>query len=101
ELTWTFDGVDAAYVQLGAALPVLPAHRLRAVAPATWPTADYFARPDVVSGPFALVETAGDHVTLAANPHYAEGRSADGAYPGADGPFDHAPYLERVVLQAW
>lgn len=102
EVVWTFDGIDAAYVQLGAGLPVLPAHRLRSIAPPAWTRADYFQRPDVVSGPFMLADVAaGDHLTLAANPQYADGRAAAGAYPDGDAPFDHAPHLGRVVVQAW
>jgi peptide/nickel transport system substrate-binding protein len=100
EVVWTFDGVDAGYLQLGAALPVLPAHRLRSLAPATWTRDGWFQQPDVVSGPFVPAESVpGDHLTLAANPHYGDGRSADAAYPDGGGPFDHAPYLERVVLE--
>ncbi|HSR22789.1 MAG TPA: ABC transporter substrate-binding protein, partial [Candidatus Eisenbacteria bacterium] len=100
EVVWTFDGVYAGYAQLGAALPVLPAHRLRAIAPAGWTQDRFFLSPDVVSGPFAPAGgVPGDHLTLSANPHYADGRSAEGAYPDGDGPFDHAPHLEHVVLQ--
>ena len=92
EVTWTFDGVYAGYVQLGAALPVLPAHRLRPIAPAGWAQDGYFRRPDVVSGPFAPDGPAsGDHLALSANPHYPDGRSADGAYPAGDSPVDHPP----------
>jgi len=101
EVVWTFDGVDAGYVALGAAFPVLPAHRLRGIAPAGWLHADYFARPDVVSGPFTVAEAVpGDRLTLAANAQYADGRVDPDAYAGGDAPFDHAPHLERVVLEA-
>ena len=101
EVVWTFDGIDAAYVVLGAALPVLPAHRLRDVAPAAWAQADYFRRPDVVSGPFTVAESVpDDHLTLAANPQYADGRADPDAYPDGGAPFDHAPSLERIVTRA-
>jgi peptide/nickel transport system substrate-binding protein len=101
ELVWTFDEVYAPYVQLGASLFPLPAHRLAGVAPDRLAQDGFFARPDVVSGPFALAEDVpGDHLTMAANPRYADGRAAAGAYRDGDGPFHHAPHLERVVLQA-
>jgi peptide/nickel transport system substrate-binding protein len=101
ELVWTFDEVYAPYVQLGASLFPLPVHRLAGVAPDRLAQDGFFARPDVASGPFALAEDVpGDHLTLAANPRYADGRTAAGAYPDRDGPFQHAPDLERVVLQA-
>jgi peptide/nickel transport system substrate-binding protein len=101
ELVWTFDEAYAPYVQLGASLFPLPAHRLAGVAPDGLARDGFFARPDVVSGPFALAEDVpGDHLTLAANPRYSDGRAAAGAYPDGDGPFHHAPDLERVVLQA-
>ena len=100
EVVWTLDRVYAGYLQLGAALPVLPAHRLRPIAPAGWAQDGYFRLPDVVSGPFAPAgPESGDHLTLSANPHYPDGRSAEGAYAAGDGRFDHAPYLEHVVLQ--
>jgi peptide/nickel transport system substrate-binding protein len=99
EVVWTLDRIDAGYVQLGAALPVLPAHRLRSIAPAGWTQDGFFRTPDVVSGPFAPAgPAAGEHLTLSANPHYPDGRAAPGAYPDGDGHFDHAPYLQRVVL---
>lgn len=101
EVVWTFDEVYAAYVQLGAALFPLPDHRLAGVPPDALAQDAYFARPDVVSGPFTVAQDVpGDHLTLAANPRYAAGRAAAHAYPGGDGPFDHAPGLGAVVLQA-
>lgn len=99
EVVWTFDTTYPAYVQLGARMFLLPAHRLAAVAPGALAADAFFQRPDVVSGPFAVAESVPDHLTLAANPRYAAGRAARGAYPGGDGPFDHAPYLQRVVLE--
>jgi peptide/nickel transport system substrate-binding protein len=100
EVVWTLDGVDPAYLTLGAGLFVMPAHRLRSVAHAAWSRDAFFQRPDVVSGPFAALEAVpNDHIVFAANPHYADGRSASGAYGGA-APFTHAPYLQRVVFEA-
>ncbi len=100
EVRWTFDGVDAGYLQLGAALFLLPAHRLQGVAVDGLAQDAFFRRPDVVSGAFALAQAvAGDHLTLAANPRYADGRSVVRAYPAGDGPFVHAPYLDRVVVE--
>jgi peptide/nickel transport system substrate-binding protein len=94
EVVWTLDGVDPAYLLLGDGLFVLPAHRLRAAG--DWSA--FLARPDVVSGPFAVTSgQAGGRLVLAANPQYGGGRTAPGAYPEG-GPFDHAPYLERVVF---
>src|SRR5207302_10125022 len=90
-------GVDPAYLPLGAGFFLLPAHRLAGVA--DWSAGDFVERPDVVSGPFAIADQGdGDRLVLAANPQYADGRTAAGAYPGG-GPFAHAPYLERIVFQ--
>jgi peptide/nickel transport system substrate-binding protein len=99
ELRWTFDGVYSPYLLLGAGLYVMPAHRLRSVPRSRWSQDDFFQRPDVGSGPFLVSEAAEDHVVFAANPRYADGRNVPGAYPGGAGPFHHAPYLERVVLE--
>ncbi len=79
---------------------LLPAHRLQGVALDGLAQDAFFMRPDVVSGPFTLAAAvAGDHLTLAGNPHYADGRSAGHAYPAGDGPFVHTPYLDRVVVE--
>ncbi|HEY4028096.1 MAG TPA: ABC transporter substrate-binding protein [Candidatus Dormibacteraeota bacterium] len=100
EVVWTLAGIDPGYVDLGAALFVLPAHRLRSVPVATWAQDGYFRQPDVVSGPFTVAEAVPfDHLILAANPRYTGGRAARGAYLDGGAPFTHAPYLEHVVLQ--
>jgi peptide/nickel transport system substrate-binding protein len=101
ELVLTLDGAGAPYLPLGAGLAVMPAHRLRSLPFGSWSRDAFFQRPDVTSGPFVVSEAVtGDRVVFDANPHYADGRVRAGAYPGADGPFAHAPYLERVVFQA-
>jgi peptide/nickel transport system substrate-binding protein len=100
EVVWTLAGTVPDVVELGADLFPLPAHRLRSIPVAAWAQDDWFRRPDVVSGPFTVAEAEpGDHVLLAANAQYADGRARRGAYPAGDGPFTHAPYLERVLLQ--
>jgi peptide/nickel transport system substrate-binding protein len=100
EVVWTFDEVYAPYVQLGASLFLLPAHRLAGVAPDRLAQDGFFARPDVFSGPFAVAEDVpGDHLTLSANQRYGNGRTAAAAYPDGDGPFHHAAELSAVVLQ--
>jgi peptide/nickel transport system substrate-binding protein len=99
EVVWTLDGVDPAYLQLGAGLYVMPAHRLQGAPRGDWGRDAYFRLPDVVSGPFAISETDGRSIVLTANPQYADGRAAPGAYAGA-APFTHGPYLQRVVFQA-
>jgi peptide/nickel transport system substrate-binding protein len=96
-------GVYGAYLLIGAQLRVLPSRRLQAVPPADWARL-YFSRPDVVSGPFGLGEVvSGERITFNANPGYAAGRSARGAYSGRGraGPFNHAPHLARVVVRIY
>ena len=101
ELVLTLDGAGPHYLALGAGLAVLPAHRLATLPHAAWSQDAFFQHPDVTSGPFVVSEAVdGQRVVFDANPHYADGRARGGAYPGADGPFAHAPYLERVVFQA-
>lgn len=100
ELLWTFQDVYAPYLELGAALLVVPAHRLASVPPAAWPGHPFFQHPDAVSGPFQPLQvTPGRRIVYGANPHYADGRSAPGAYPRRKGPFDHAPRLAGLVFQ--
>ena len=99
ELTWTFDTLDPAYLLLGAGMFLMPAHRLEAVAHADWSRDPFFQRPDVVSGPYAVTDLApADHLVMATNAQYADGRFAPAAYPDGDSPFTHGPYLDRVVL---
>lgn len=72
-LTIHFKSVYPDYLLLFGA--VLPAHRLSAIAARDLPSDGYWQKPDVVSGPFTVVDAvAGDHFTLARNPRYADGR---------------------------
>jgi peptide/nickel transport system substrate-binding protein len=100
EVIWTMNGIDPAYLELGAGLFLLPWHRLQGVAQGEWSNDPYFRDPDVVSGPFTVVEAvAEDHLVMAANRQFSDGRSVAGAYPGGGGAFVHSPYLQRVVLE--
>jgi len=119
ELVWTFgpapkgscgaaadltSGVYGPYLQMGPVFWVMPKHRLEAVPRASWAGDPFFARPDAVSGPFTVSEAvAGQRLTYVSNPHYADGRSAPGAYTGRGGPvyFAHAPYLDRIVYRVY
>ena len=101
EVVWTFDAIDPAYLSLGAAMFVMPAHRLQAVDHKDWSRDAFFQKPDVVSGPFRVAEVAAaDHLVFAANPQYSDGRALVGAYPGRGSPFSHRPYLDRLVFMA-
>lgn len=119
ELIWTFgaatrgqcgsttDGqtaVYAPYLQLGPVMWVMPKHRLETLKRREWRTDRFFLAPDVASGPFTVSEVVpDDRITLAANPHYADGRSAPGAYPSRGTPAyaNHGPYLDKVVFKAY
>ncbi|MDQ6898885.1 MAG: ABC transporter substrate-binding protein, partial [Candidatus Dormibacteraeota bacterium] len=95
-LTWSFSEVYAPYLALGAELFPLPAHRLQGGSGDA-----FFARPDAISGPFApAAATSGQRLEWLRNAHYADGRSAQGAYPGGDGPFTHAAWLDGVSFRA-
>ena len=101
EVVWTFDAIYPAYLSLGAALFVMPAHRLEAVPRAEWSRDGFFQKPDVVSGPFVLIDVApGDHMVFAANPQYPDGRGLAGAYRDGGSPFSHRPYLDRLVFMS-
>jgi len=101
EVVWMFDSVYPAYLLLGAAMFVMPAHRLQAVAHADWFRTGFSQRPDVASGPFVVAETvAADHMVFAANPQYTDGRTAVDAYPDGRSPFSHRPYLDHIVFLA-
>lgn len=101
ELVLTLDGAAAPYLALGAGLAVMPSHRLASLPRSAWSPDAFFQHPDVTSGPFVVSEAVdGQRIVFDANPHYADGRARSGAYPGGDGPFAHAPYLERVLFQA-
>ena len=119
ELVWTFgpapkgscgapadlaSGVYGPYLQMGPVFWVMPKHRLEPVPHDRWAGDPFFSRPDAVSGPFGVSEVvAGQHISYVPNPHYANGRSAAGAYTGRGGPayFTHPPYLDRVVYRAY
>src|SRR5205807_8240622 len=71
ELVLTFEGVYAPYLELGAALFVMPAHRLGSVPHSDWSRGSFFQRPDVGSGPFVVSEAVpGDRLAFNANPEY-------------------------------
>ncbi|HEX6349674.1 MAG TPA: ABC transporter substrate-binding protein [Candidatus Dormibacteraeota bacterium] len=75
DVVWSFGSVFAPYLEIGPQFWVVPAHHPQ---PA-----------EVVSGPFVLAgQVAGQSLTYAANPHYADGRR---------GYFAHPPDLDRVV----
>jgi len=101
EVVWTFDVLYPAYLSLGAAMFVMPAHRLQSVAHADWARDGFFQRPDVVSGPFLTTGVAPtDHMVFTANPQYSDGRASVDAYPYGGAPFSHRPYLDRLVFLA-
>ena len=101
EVVWVFDSAYPAYLLLGAGMFVMPAHRLQAVAHADWFRSVFSQRPDVVSGPFVVSDAvAADHLVLATNPQFTDGRAAADAYSGGRSPFSHRPYLDRIVFIA-
>ncbi len=101
ETLWHFDRPYAGYLQLGPAMTLLPAHRLAQLPHNEWPASGYFRQPDVVSGPFTVAQVVPEsQIVFAANPHYAEGRSAPGAY-SERAPFFHAPYVDRIVYRLY
>ncbi len=73
---------------------IVPAHRLASIDPAKLPTDGYWAKPDVVSGPFTVADAPGDRYVLQRNPRYAEGRT-DMEYLG------HLAHLDRLVFQGY
>ncbi len=73
---------------------IVPAHRLASIDPAKLPADGYWAKPDVVSGPFTLVDAPGDRYVLQRNPRYADGRS-EMPYLG------HLAHLDRLVFQGY
>jgi peptide/nickel transport system substrate-binding protein len=91
ELLLTFDGVYAPYLEIGAALFVLPAHRLQAIPHAQWSHDLFFQRPDVSSGPFMVKEAVpGGQIVFQANPRYPIGGQAH----------RHTPNLDQLVFKA-
>ncbi|HEV3095989.1 MAG TPA: peptide ABC transporter substrate-binding protein [Candidatus Dormibacteraeota bacterium] len=72
--TLHFDRVYPKYLNLFPA--VLPQHRLATVAPEQLAGDAFWARPDVVSGPFKISELVpDDHITLIRNDAWSQGRS--------------------------
>ncbi len=92
-VTFHFGSVYPAYLNLFSL--VLPRHRLGLLAAGQLAADSYWAKPDVVSGPFTLQElVAGDHAILVRNPAYADGRSGM-AFLG------HAAHLDRLVFRGY
>jgi peptide/nickel transport system substrate-binding protein len=73
---------------------ILPRHRLLGVAAAKLAGDVYWLRPDVVSGPFKLLDYNEERLTMVRNDQYAQGRA--GMAAGG-----HPAYLDRVVLQSF
>ncbi len=95
-------GVYGPYLQLGPVMWLMPKHRLQDLPHDQWAGDAYFSKPDVVSGPFQVSEViSGDRITYTPNPHYADGRSQPGAYPGRAGPFTHGAYLDKLVYRVY
>ncbi len=87
-----FRSVYASYLELFPV--VLPAHRLGNVPPADLVGDRYWARPDVVSGPFQVASMSATRIVLTPNPHYADGR--------AGMPFlAHPAYAARLVFEGF
>lgn len=71
---------------------LLPKHRLGGTDLSRLASDPYWARPDVVSGPFQVAEVAaGDHIAFTPNPHYPDGR----------GPSGHRAHLDSLVFRAY
>ena len=73
---------------------ILPRHRLAQVPPSQLARDGYWLKPDVVSGPFTLLQTGDDRLTLARNVRYADGRQGM-TFLG------HRAYADRVVFRAY
>ncbi|PZR93903.1 MAG: hypothetical protein DLM67_13145 [Candidatus Nephthysia bennettiae] len=90
ELVLSFDGVYAPYLQLGAGLFVMPAHRLGSVPRSDWSQGAFFQRPEIGSGPFVVSDAVpGDRLLFDANPEYAAGRQSH----------RHRPNLDRLLFK--
>jgi peptide/nickel transport system substrate-binding protein len=92
-LTVHFASLYPSYLLLFGA--IAPKHRLDTIGPGQLAGDPYWSKPDVVSGPFAVLEAVpADHYTLQRNPHYADGR--------AEMPLlNHAAHLEKIVFKAF
>jgi peptide/nickel transport system substrate-binding protein len=86
--TLHFDRVYPKYLSLFPA--ILPQHRLAAVAPEQLAGDPFWARPDVVSGPFKISELVpDDHITLIRNDAWTAGRSG------------RRPHLDSIVYKVY
>ena len=86
--TLHFDRVYPKYLTLFPA--VLPEHRLGAVSPEQLPGDPFWARPDVVSGPFKISELVPDsHITLVRNDAWSQGRSG------------RRPHLDSIIYKIY
>ena len=88
-----FRSIYPPYLLLFGAL--LPAHRLAATDLRQLPADPYWQKPDVVSGPFTVLDAvAGDHFTLQRNPHYADGRDPSAL-------LGRAAHLDKLIFKAF
>ena len=86
--TLHFDRVYAKYLNLFPA--ILPKHRLGGIAPEKLGGDPFWARPDVVSGPFKISEMVpDDHITLIRNDAWSQGRSG------------RRPHLDSIVYRLY
>jgi peptide/nickel transport system substrate-binding protein len=86
--TLHFDHVYAKYLNLFPA--ILPKHRLGGIAPEKLGGDPFWARPDVVSGPFKISEMVpDDHITLIRNDAWSQGRSG------------RRPHLDSIVYRLY
>ncbi len=87
-LTLHFDRVYPEYLTLFPA--VLPEHRLHDVPLDQLPTDGFWARPDVVSGPYTVSEVVPDeHITLVRNLAWSEGRGGS------------RPHLDTIIYKVY
>jgi peptide/nickel transport system substrate-binding protein len=86
--TLHFDRVYPKYLNLFPA--ILPQHRLGAIAPEKLGGDPFWARPDVVSGPFKISEMVpDDHITLIRNEAWSQGRSGQ------------RPHLDSIIYRLY
>ena len=86
--TVAFDRIYPQYLDLFSA--ILPQHRLAGVPPAAIATNAFWARPDVVSGPYKISELVpDDHLALVRNEAWSQGR------PG------RRPHLDAILFRIY
>ncbi|HEX9097506.1 MAG TPA: peptide ABC transporter substrate-binding protein [Candidatus Dormibacteraeota bacterium] len=86
--TLHFDRVYPKYLNLFPA--ILPKHRLGGIAPEKLGGDPFWARPDVVSGPFKIsAMVPDDHITLIRNEAWSQGRSG------------RRPHLDSIVYKLY